>query len=182
MVEVRAEDKFAFIKDPDLKKIIGNSVKYIYIIHNRSKRYKKKLYLEETYRVIVLYVVSVIESILLYFYKKRGEKIKYPEYKLVHILPNEYQHKEKNGRKIVIAIQEEIEKREHQIGLHELVHFFKDTRLMPKNMADEILEINEVRNTFHFNKRREDTKLDLERVEQALRLLADIIEKVPKIF
>jgi len=76
-----------FIKDKDLRKTLEDSIEYIYTLFEQSKNDKQKeLYKEETYRVIVLYVVSAIEAVLLYFYKERVEKIEYLEYKFVQTL------------------------------------------------------------------------------------------------
>ena len=67
-----------FIKDEELKKRLEDSIEYIFALFEQSKGAgQKEIYLEETYRVIILYVVSVIEAVLLYFYKERGEKIEY---------------------------------------------------------------------------------------------------------
>lgn len=65
-----------FIKDKELRKTLEDSIEYIYALFEQSKDSKqKKSYQEETYRVIILYVVSAIEAILLYFYKARGRKL-----------------------------------------------------------------------------------------------------------
>ncbi len=76
-----------FIKDTALRKTLEDSIEYIYALFEQSKiAGQKKLYQEETHRVIILYVVSAIEAVLLYFYKVRGEKIEYTEYKFVQTL------------------------------------------------------------------------------------------------
>jgi len=169
-----------FIKDKELRKTLEDSIEYIYTLFKQSKDdEQKKLYQDETYRVIILYVVSAIEAVLLYFYKVRGEKIEYLEYKLVHTLPSQYGHSDKVGLPVVIAVQEKVEKREHQLGIHELVTFFKGKNLMQEKTAKDILDMNDVRNTFHFNKPRAQI-CDLKRVEKALQLLVHTIENAPK--
>ncbi|MDO8743182.1 MAG: hypothetical protein Q7J30_01310, partial [Candidatus Azambacteria bacterium] len=62
-------EKLDFIQDNELRKTIENAIQYIYIIFDQAKDSKSELYKEETYRVIVLYVISVIEAILLYVLK-----------------------------------------------------------------------------------------------------------------
>jgi hypothetical protein len=169
-----------FIKDSGLRKTLEDSIEYIYALFEQSKDDKqKKLYQEETYRVIILYVVSAIEAVLLYFYKVRGEKIEYPEYKFVHTLPSQYKHIGKAELPIVIAVQEKIEKREHQLGIYELITFFRSRKLIQEKTAKDILDMNDVRNTFHFNKLRAQV-CDLRRVEKALQLLVHTIENAPK--
>jgi hypothetical protein len=169
-----------FIKDKELRKTLEDSIEYIYALFKQSKDDKqKKLYQEETYRVIILYVVSAIEAVLLYFYKVRGEKIEYLEYKFVHTLPPQYRHIDRAGLPVVIAVQEKSEKHEHQLGIHELITFFRGKKLIQEKTAKDILDMNDVRNTFHFNKLRAHV-CDLRRVEKALQLLAHTIENAPK--
>lgn len=169
----------AFIKDPELRNRIENAIEYIYALYEESKSdHQHKSYRQETYRVIILYIVSTIEAILLYFYKTRGEKIEYIEYKCIQQLSSEYRHSKKNSSPVVIAVQEKIEKKEYQIGLYDLVHFFEEKRLIQEKTAKEILEINDVRNTFHFSKRSVE-HYDIEQVEKALNLLVRTLEKAP---
>src|SRR3989338_4614638 len=101
-----------FVEDSALRKTLENSIEYIYALFEETKAKKQnKLYQEETYRVIILYVVSAIEAVLLYFYKVREEKITYPEYKDVQILPKQYFYKDKEGSPVIVAVQETVEKK-----------------------------------------------------------------------
>jgi hypothetical protein len=169
-----------FIKDKGLRDTLGNSIEYIYALFENSKEGEQKdLYKEETYRVIILYVISAIEAVLLYFFKERGEKMENFEYRFVQSLPREYVHTLKKGLPVIVAVQEKIERKEYQIGLQNLVTFFKGKKLIEEKTADEILELNDIRNTFHFNKPR-TKNCDLVRVESALKLLVYAIEKAPK--
>ena len=167
-----------FIKDKELRSTIENSIEYIYALYEEVKKGEQNLmYKEETYRVIILYVISAIEAILLYFYKERKEKIEHAEYKFIQKLAN-YSHKEKQELPVIIAVQEQVENNEHQIGLYDLVTLFKNKGLIQEKTAGDIIEINDVRNTFHFSKPR-TKKCDLERVESALSLLVRTIKKAP---
>lgn len=169
-----------FIKDKELRKTLKDAIEYIYALFDQSKKYEQnKLYLEETYRVIILYTVSAIEAILLYFYKTRGEKLEHPEYKFVYPLPTEYAHSGKPHSPVVIAVQELVEKRDRQLGMGELVAFFRRKNLILKKTAEDILDMNDVRNTFHFNKQRARA-CDLGRVEKALQLLIHTIRNAPR--
>lgn len=173
-------DDLNFIEDKELRKTLEDSIEYIFALFKQSKDIsQKEIYREETYRVIILYVVSVIEAVLLYFYKVRGEKIVYTEYTFVQTLPLEYEHREKIGLPVVIAVQEKLNKKEHQIGLHDLVIFFKTKKLIQEKTADDILELNDVRNTFHLSKPRAKN-CDLKRVEAALNLLVHTIKRAPE--
>jgi hypothetical protein len=168
-----------FIKDKNLRKTLEDSIEYIYILFEQSRNdEQKELYKEETYRVIVLYVVSAIEAVLLYFYNERGEKIERLEYKFVQPLLPEYEHRGKTGLPVVVAVQEKVNKQEHQIGLHDLVTFFRTKKLIQEKTVNDILELNDVRNTFHFNKPRV-RNCDRKRVESALKLLVYTLERAP---
>lgn len=169
-----------FIKDAGLRKTLEDSIDYVYAIFEQSKADgQKKLYQEETYRVIILYVVQAIEAVMFYFYKVRGERIEFIEYKFVQTLPQQYSHSGKVGLPVVVAVQEKMEKQEYQLGIHELVTFFKGKKLMQEKTARDILDMNDVRNTFHFNKPRVQP-CDLKRVEKALQLLVHTIAHAPK--
>ena len=170
-----------FIEDANLRKTLESSIEYVYALFEQSKdKEQTELYKEETNRVMILYVVSAIEAVLLYFYKVRGEKITYSEYKFVQNMPEQYLYKDKEGSPVVVAVQETVEKKEHQIGLHELATFFKEKKLIQEKTVSEIFELNALRNTFHFNKPRADVTCDLVRVESAFQLLVRTLQNAPK--
>lgn len=174
-------DDLDFITEATLRKTIKDSIDYTYVLFEELKnKTGNKLYQEETYRVIVLYVISVIEAVLFYLYKKCGYEMTYLDYKYVNQLPVGYHHKDAQGAQIVIAVRRNVSKAEHQISLNDLVIFFKAQKRIIKSTADEILAINDLRNTFHLNKPREKIACDIEQVERALKLLVYVIEKAPK--
>jgi|SRR3989344_6819346 len=175
------EDELDFITDNILRKTIEDSVEYVHVLSEESKKEDKSaLYKEETYRVIILYIVSIIEAILLYLYKKHGDTITYLDYKFINTLPEDYHHASNRESRVVVAVQKTIEKSEHQIGTSDLVSFFKEKKLMKKETAEEILKINDLRNTLHLNKPREKTICDVAQVESALKLLVYVIQRAPK--
>jgi len=140
---------------------------------------QKDLYAEETRRIIILYVISAIEAILLYLYKERGESLEKIEYKYAHALPEKFLYDGKDGLPVVIAVQQRVPRKEYEIGLRELVYFFETKNLMKKETARDILDMNDVRNTFHFNKPRTKS-CEINRVEKAMHLLVYTMERAPK--
>lgn len=175
------EDELDFITDNTLRKTIKDSIEYVYILSEESKKEDKSiLYKEETYRVIILYIVSIIEAILLHLYKKHSEKITYIDYKFINQLTKGYGHTSDRESRVIVAVQKIIEKSEYQIGIFELVSFFRDKKVMKKETAEEILSINNLRNTLHLNKPRNEAVCDITQVESALKLLVHVIERVPK--
>ncbi len=170
-----------FIKDPSLRKTVKDSIDYTYVLFEESKKKTdNKLFEEETYRVIVLYVISVIEAILLYLYKKGGYEMTYLDYKFINTLPEAYRHENSPGSRVIVAVEKSISKTEHQIGLSDLVNFFREQKKILTPTAKKILEINNLRNTFHLSKPREKIVCDITQVEQALKLLVYVIQKAPK--
>lgn len=168
-----------FIADKELRKTLEDSIEFVYTLHEGSKAADSNfLYQEETCRVIILYIISAIEAVLLYFFKLRNDKIEKKEYKCIQQMPAEYSHSEKIGSRVVVAIQEMVAKKEYEIGLHDLVTFYEERKMIRKDTAEKILELNDVRNTFHFSKAR-NKKCDLPRVEGALSLLLYVLEKAP---
>ena len=169
-----------FIEDSHLRKTLEDSIEFIYVLYERSKEgNQKNLYKEETYRIIILYVAAVIEAVLFYFYKKRGEKIEHLEYKHVQALPREFIHSSKKDCVLVVAVQEKSVKKEYDIGLHGLVNFFRDKKLIREDTTRKILELNDLRNTFHLAKER-NKDCNTERVNEALDLLLHTIENAQK--
>lgn len=170
-----------FIKDKELRSTLENSIEYIYALFEESKNgEQKQLYKEETYRVIILYVISAIEAVLLYFFKERGEKMESLEYKFIQPLSKNYSHIEKKGFPVVVAVQEKVEKKEYQIGLYDLVILFRDKKLIKEKTSKEILDLNDIRNTFHFSKPR-TKNCDIKQVESALNLLVYTLQRAPKV-
>lgn len=168
-----------FITDATLRKTVKDSIDYIYVLFEELKgKTANKLYQEETHRVIILYVVSVIEAILLYLYKKGEYEMTYLDYKYINTLPEGYRHDTCPGSRVIVAVQKNTSKAEHQIGLADLVNYFLDQKKIIKSTATEILAINDLRNTFHLNKPRKIT-CDVAQVERALKLLLYVIQKSP---
>ncbi len=170
-----------FIEDSVLRQTIEESIEYIFILFSDTKiDGVKALYKKETCRVIILYIISIIEAILMYLYKKRGDKITFTEYKSVSFIPEIYPHSEDGNSKVVIAIQKESERVDSQIGIRELVLCFKDTGDITDSTASDILKLHDIRNTFHFNKSRDQIVFDIEQIEDALKLLVYVIKRAPK--
>ncbi len=169
-----------FIKDRELKRTIKDSIQYFSLIFDSAKKSSSDLYKEETYRVIILYVISIIEAILLYVLKKRGGEMMHIQYKFVSPIQESFKHAELPNSPVVIAVQKEEIKNERRIGLVDLVAFMEKSNLMSETFATKILDTNDIRNTFHFTKPRNKITCEIETVENALELLVDTIKKARK--
>ena len=170
-----------FITDAALRRTIEDSVEHAYVLYKETKEDSKStLYKEETYRVIILYTVAVIEAVLLHLYKKYGEEMTYLEYKFIKQLPPEYRHASDPKSPLVVAVQKNVKKAEHQITMSDLVAFFKEKKFMKPETAENLLRINNLRNTFHLNKPRAGVICDIAQVESALQMLVHVIQNAPK--
>lgn len=169
----------SFITDADLRKTLEDSIEYIYSLHEQSKFDKQQpLYQQETRRVIILYIVSVIEGLLLFSYKLQSEKLTRIEYKDVCQLPELYRHKTKSNFPVVIAVREEVMRNDFEIGLRDLIGLFKRRKFISERLSEDLLDINNLRNTFHLTKQRTQN-CDTINVEKALTLLVEILEITP---
>lgn len=170
-----------FVTDAGLRRTIENSVEYMYALFEEIKEKEKSdLYKEETYRVIILYAVSVIEAVLLYLYKKHADEMTFLEYKYIQTLPPEYHHLSNADSRVVVAVQKREKMAEYKVGMSDLVDFFKERKLMKKETAEQVLQINDLRNTFHLSKPRDKAVCDIAQVESAIKLLVYVIQNVQK--
>ena len=173
------KNDLSFLKNEELSKTIEDSIQYIQIILEESEKHESALYKEETYRVILLYVISIIEAILIKVLELRKEQIISTEYKYVSLLDKKLKHADLPKGKVVIAVQEKTKKDSRRIGLVELVNFMQKNGLMEKQITQDILDINDIRNTFHFTKPRDKITCEIIIIEKALELLVNIIKKAP---
>ena len=170
---------FGFIKDSELRKKIEDSVEFIFASYEETKQGEKSnLFKTETYRVVILYTVAIIEAVLFYIYHERGVKIEKEEYKEKLYLPESYTNTKVAQGRIQIAVVKKREKDEIEIGLHELVKFMQEQRVLRVSTGIKILEINDTRNTLHLRKMRKSA-CTIAEVDEALALLVYVLENAP---
>jgi len=170
---------FNFIKDIELKNAIEDSVNFIVLL-NSINQDSTDLFKEEKYRTLILYIVAIIEALLYYYLVFKNKKITYIEYKNINYIPY-LKYKGLEDESVVIAIQKEKSKISSQIGLSDLLEFFKKEKLMKSETAEKISNLNNIRNTFHLSKKRKDLDLTKEMVEDGLELLVYVIENIAKL-
>jgi len=171
-----------FITDSALRQRIKDSVEYIYTTLELSKdATKKELFRAETYRVIVLYIASVIEAILFYLYSRRGIYLQKEEYKKVHLVGNGYVNTEVSSGKVIIATVKTVDKKESEIGFKELVIFLEAQKILKKETSKQMLSLYNMRNTFHLRKEQE-LPCTVADVERYLQLLLYTLTNVAKFF
>lgn len=170
---------FEFIKDSALRKKIEDSVEYIFALYEEAKRGdKNELFKTETFRVIILYTVSIIEAVLLYIYHQRESRMVKEEHKEIQTLENQYKNTHVEGR-VVVSVVKKSEKKDIEIRFQEIVKFLQNEKVLRSETADRMLEINDTRNTFHLRKERM-SPCTVGEVEGALELLLYVLGNAPK--
>ncbi len=171
--------ELGFIKDQLLRQRTEDSVEYIYAIYEESKGIgKNDLYRTETYRVIILYTVSIIEAILFYIYETRDNKITKTEYKEKSFLPSTYINDKVSG-KTIVATEKISEKTESEISLKELVQFLKAEKVLKYETSQDLLKIIQMRNSVHL-RQKTSSRHSIEEIEKSLELLSYILKHAPR--
>jgi len=168
-----------FIKDEALRQRTEDSIEYLYTLYEESKGDDKNdLYRTETYRVIILYTVSIIEALLFYIYERKGVVIMKIEHKERITLPNSYKNKTVGG-KICVLVEKTTEKTESEISLRELVNFLEKKKVLKKATVKKLLNLIQTRNSVHLRQKSE-TICNIQSVEKALDLLAYVLIQAPR--
>jgi hypothetical protein len=169
----------AFITDAALRQRVEDAIEYIYTLYEESKGSDKNdLYRTETYRVIILYTISIIEAVLFYLYERKGMTIKKLEYKEKQSLPTKYLHSDTKGR-VIIAVEKSSEKSESEISLKELIQFFVTNKVLKKETAEKLHEIMRTRNSVHLRQKGHGS-CSVEQVEESLDFLVYVLTHAPK--
>lgn len=170
--------KADFISDDKLRRRIENSAEYILALYIEARSSKYVSYQSETYRVIILYCVSIIEALLYEIHNQLEEKITKTEYKDVYDLPQHFKNTEFPEGTVAVAVRCVFPKKEVEISFNELLTFLKDKVLKPETV-ERIKVTNSLRNTFHLRK---DGNADctIQDVEEALFLLELTLKHTPR--
>lgn len=169
----------AFIVDHSLRQRIEDSIEYIYTLYEDSKQSdKNELYITETYRVIILYTVSIIEAVLFYIYEKRGSVLTKTEYKEKEYLVETYRNDKVPG-KLVIAVERVTDKKESEISLKELIQFLCTENVIKKETEEKLLSLIKTRNSVHL-RQSGGGLCSVDDVDDALQLLVYVLTHAPR--
>lgn len=144
---------FSFIGDIYLRKKIEESILAaagLYLLQQDSRT--AAALSKELRRTIILYSASIIESILLYVYKKKKFSNKKIEYMNITQLPNDFQL-EKDSI-LVVAKQVRKEREDRELMLDVLIKVFSEKGIISHSLKKKVEDIKDVRNTFHLSKSR----------------------------
>ena len=93
-----------FINDKKLRERINVSIEYIFALYEDAKDNESKEFKKETYRVIILYTVSIIEALLFSIYHQMEDRLCRTDYKDIVELNKQYKHAGHEGS-IVISVR-----------------------------------------------------------------------------
>jgi hypothetical protein len=143
--------ELSYISDALLRQRIEDSIEFIYALYEKSKQIDTSdLYKTETYRVIVVYTVSIIEAVLFDLYGKRKKKISKVEYKELGYIKDTYKNIRVAG-KVLVAVEKIIEKTESEISLRELVLFLEKDGALKNETSAKLLSILPLRNSMRLS-------------------------------
>lgn len=134
----------------------------------------KTLLAIEIRRVIVLYVASIIEAILLFLFKNTS--LTYPkiEYADVCVLPSSFQLEK--DKKLVVAKQIENVRSDKELMLDVLLKVFVNKNIISAELETKIKHAKDVRNTFHLSKLRSGIFLSKKKVDISIEALYEVVE------
>lgn len=158
-----------FIQDKKLQKRVEDSLDYIFTLYETTKKQiNSDIYIQETYRVLILYCASIIEALLFELYHQGEQRILRTEYKDPQVLSDQYRNSKLKGT-VVIATRTQRGSSEVEIGLNELITFLHPKPLKQET-RDRLLTLNSLRNSFHLRKTG-STRCTRADVDEALDLL-----------
>jgi hypothetical protein len=162
---------FGFITPKSLRNNITESIEFAGWLWILAQKVEPK-YQDEMVRTIVLYNIGVIEALLLF--RAKRQKIKFFEdlYPHATCLPEPFQ---KTDYELIISYRHKKEKNESRIWLNELI---KEQKLFLDSLHDEIVNLQNIRNSFHLSKPR--SGLSLERASISFDIVLKLAMSIQK--
>lgn len=171
--------ELSYITESVLRQRIDDSIEYIYTLYEQSKREENgEIYQSETYRVIIVYIVAIIEAVLFYVYQRHPNKITKIEYKDKINFKESYQNSNIKGR-VILATEKIIEKGESELSLHELVTFLEKEKVLKSDTVAKLKNIMTLRNSVHL-RQKQSAVCTVGDVEDALDFLVYVITHTSK--
>lgn len=164
-----------FITTLSLRSKLVGAIKTISDLYTISEGPDTKPLLSiEIRRVIVLYVASIIEAILLFLYKKTNINQSKIEYTDICVLPNSFQLEK--DKRFVVAKQIETARSDRELMLDVLLKVFIDKKAISTELETKIKHAKDVRNTFHLSKLRGGILVNKKKVDASIEALYEIVE------
>jgi hypothetical protein len=165
---------FSYIDNESLRVNFENAFSYVMYLTEHIP--EEDTLRAEHYRTIIVYIVSIIEAFLAYFYirhKTEEDYIGKEEYKHLANLPKDLTYKEEGQIVLAKKINRELEEKE--IAVSQYVDFFLNSH-MKEDTGRRIKKLSKIRNTVHLGAERVDS-CDERLLEEAVKLLTLVLTK-----
>lgn len=163
---------FSFVTPKALRNNIVESVEFAAYLWVLTQTVENK-FKDEAVRTVILYNISIIEALLLFWAKK--QKIKFYDEKYHHAtsLAREFQRTDQD---LVVAYRSKREREESRIWLHDLI--VKGQQFLGKELRNEVASLQDIRNTFHLSRVRR--ALSLKKAAGSFDVVLQVVNKVEK--
>lgn len=166
-------DAFSFVTPKTFRTNIVESVEFVAWLWVLAQEIEDK-YQNEMVRIIVLYNMSIVEALLLFWAKRRKKKFFEDKYTDKYTLPTELQGVA--GKELLIAHFSRVEKNDTRVWFHDLIAEGK--QLLGKDLHGRVTDLQDIRNTFHLSKTRR--ALSLKKAESSFDVVLEVVNKIKK--
>lgn len=166
-------DAFNFVTPKTFRKNIVESVEFVVWLWVLAQKTEEK-YQDEMVRTVILYNISIVEALLLFWAKKQKKKFFEDKYTDKHILPIKFQSA--TDKELLVAHFSKVEKSDARVWLHDLIAEGK--QLLGKDLHGRVTDLQDIRNTFHLSKTRR--VLSLQKAESSFDVVLEVVNKIKK--
>jgi len=166
-------DAFSFVTPKAFRTNIVESVEFVAWLWVLAQKIEEK-YRDESVRTVILYNMSIVEALLLFWAKKKKKKFFEDKYTDKHILPTELQGV--TNKELLVAHFSKMEKDDTRIWFHDLIAEGK--QLLGKDLHDRVVDLQDIRNTFHLSKTRR--ALSLKKSEESFDVVLEVVNKIKR--
>lgn len=166
-------DAFSFVTPKAFRTNIVESVEFVAWLWVLAQKIEEK-YQDESVRTVILYNMSIVEALLLFWAKKHKKKFFEDKYTDKHTLPTTFQGA--TGKELLVVHFSRVEKNDTRVWFHDLIAEGK--QLLGKDLHDRVIDLQDIRNTFHLSKARRG--LSLKKAGNSFDVVLEVINKIKK--
>jgi len=166
-------DAFSFVTPKAFRTNIIESVKFVAWLWVLAQKIEDE-YQDETVRTVILYNMSIVEALLLFWTKKKKKKFFEDKYTNKHTLPTELQGT--GGKELLVAHFSRVEKEDTRVWFHDLIAECK--QFLGKDLHDRVIDLQGIRNTFHLSKTRR--ALSLKKAGVSFDVVLEVVNKIKR--
>ena len=166
-------DAFSFVTPKAFRTNIAESVKFVVWLWVLAQKIEQE-YRDESVRTVILYNMSIVEALLLFWTKKKKKKFFEDKYTDKYTLPSALQGT--IDKELLVAHFSKVEKSDTRVWFHDLIAECK--QLLGKDLHDRVIDLQDIRNTFHLSKTRR--ALSLKKAEGSFDVVLEVVNKIKK--